>query len=375
MNTIGAILFCLAILLSASCSERDKTLEYQSNTSITDCGCDSLWAASAAKEFVSVLAEATGTDHLVWPGYRLGDASYVLNAGQPDDSTYCLGLWRQGEPLSYLCARDVPNMLTPLYSYYLNYEQPSEIDSKYVETYQNAPDFTAWMNQHQIETAVYMPTDFPKFPFKIPAKTKVQLAIHEAFHIEVMLRKWYTGQGFWPSWDQQPDRLGVQNCYTLNESAQDLIEKEQELLALLIESLLDHKSADAIRLAEEFIGTRQRRFDLLKDVKVQLHDGEYGSCADAEALMEIEEGIADYASWVIMYDIDIADRTELLRRYRAQQKDLFYLTGCMLLHASLLMNEGGDQEIISKLVTAPSLMDGNLFQIFQYKLESYRKMK
>jgi hypothetical protein len=287
----------------------------------------------------------------------------------------CLGMWQKGKAVSFQCSKDVPKMLTPLYSYYLNYQNTIEIDSILFGTYKQAPEFSSWMEKHYVEAAVYMPTEFPNFPFKIPPKTKTQLATHEAFHIDIMLRYWYTNKGFWPKWDEQPDRDGIQSCYAKNDSVQELITNEQETLALLIESLLDNKKSIAIELGNDFLKLRKQRYASLADVRVLLSRDKQGYCKAAEGIMEIEEGIADYASWVKMYDIGVVTREGLLRRYRAKQNEKFYLTGCMLLHASALMNGGKDDEVIEKMVRSKSLEDGSLTGIFEEYFLRYSEDK
>ncbi|MEL6535973.1 MAG: hypothetical protein AAFQ98_11200 [Bacteroidota bacterium] len=365
--------YFLLITLLVGLATCHKVEQGGGKPTFADCGCDSLWADSTTQEFVDLLETTTRSNHPIWKGYPLGDAAFVLYAGLTQDSTHCLGLWKQGEAMAYLCSADIPSMLTPLYSYYLNYPDTLVGDAKLFGTYQNAPIFSAWMEENEVDAAVFMPTDFPKFPFKIPAKVKTQLAIHEAFHIEVTLRKWYTGKGFWPKWDVQPDRAQVQNCYLGDSIAEGLIDREQETLALLVEALLDQDKPEAMRLAEEFLEARQLRYDHLEGTEVSLTEQTQGDCQAGEALMEIEEGIADYASWVKMFDIGTVSREDLLRRYRAKQKDKFYLTGCMLLHASVLMSGGKEMEVISKMVNAPSLEEGSLLTVFKAQLATYRE--
>ena len=355
----------------ASCKNNSNTKNGLRTTFRTDCGCDSLWSNPVAKDFVTILEKTTLSNQQVWKDYALGDGVFVLNAGQVNDTTQCLGLWKKGKAISYICSKDIPKMLTPLYSYYLNYKNIKEIDSTLFGTYKEAPEFSSWMKSNNVEIAVYMPTEFPKFPFKISAKMKTQLAVHEAFHIEVMLRYWYTQKGDWPKWEKQPDRAGVQSCYTESETTQKLIEEEKITLSLLVESLLDNKKTEAILLGNEFIKIREKRYKILKNKQIKLNNDAYGDCNTAEAFMEIEEGIADYASWVKMYDLGVVSRSDLLKRYRANQKDRFYLTGCMLLHTSVLMNDGNDSDIIEKMVNSNSVEEGNLLSIFKEQLIIY----
>lgn len=366
--------FLLVIIISIiSCNKDKKVKPVIEKTALTDCGCDSLWSKKVTKDFVSILETTTKSDYAIWEGYDIRDGVYILNAGKPNDSANCLGIWRQGKNVSYKCSKDVPNMLTPIYSYYLDYKEPYNDEEKLFKTSKNAPDFSNWMKNYGIEAAVYMPTDFPKFPFKIPTKSKAQLAIHETFHVQVMLRKWYTNKGFWPEWDKQPDRKSIQSCYARNDSITKLFEAEQKELVALIEFLLDNDKTKAIQSANKFIAIRENRYSILIDKNIKLNDSKFGDCRIGESFMEVEEGIADYASWVTMYNIGTASKEDLLRRYRAKQKDMFYLSGCMLLHASALMNNGNDKEIILKMVNASSVEEGNLYKLFKGQLELFRK--
>ncbi|MBW1297400.1 hypothetical protein [Aquimarina litoralis] len=370
-TNIQIVLILLSALILMSSNKGKKTSKSTSIREINNCDCDSLWAKKVTKDFVSALQQTTKSDYSIWKDYKIKDGYYVLNAGKSKDSIHCLGLFNNGEAISYKCSKDVPKMLTPLYSYYLNYINRNEEQSPLFETYKEAPEFSTWMRKNSVQSAVYMPTSFPKFPFKIPAKTKAQLAVHEAFHIEVTLRYWFTKKGFWPKWEIQPDRAAVQSCYLENESIIKLIDDEQEFLALTIEALLDKNHKKVLENANQFISRREQRYKNLAHKKIKLGDDTLGDCRIGEAYMEIEEGIADYGSWVAMYNIGTASRQDLLKRYRAKQKDRFYLTGCMLLHASALMANGNDKPIISKMVNAPSVETGNLFTIFKDQLKEY----
>ena len=139
MKQVYYSLLIMAFIWIVSCT---TTRPIPSATSISDCNCDSLWSKPAAKEFVTLLEKTTLTNHPMWKGFNLGDAAFVLNAGSVNDSTHCLCLWKKGKPVSYTCSGDIPDMLTPLYSYYLNYKNARKIDSTYFDTYKNAPEFS-----------------------------------------------------------------------------------------------------------------------------------------------------------------------------------------------------------------------------------------
>lgn len=263
-------------------------------------------------------------------------------------------------------------MLTPIYSYYLHYRGLDSVpDESYFSTAGKAPGFQRWMDSLHIASAVYMPVDFSKLPFTIPALYKVQLAIHEAFHVEVMLRYWYTDIGHWPAWDQQPDRKGVQVCYTYEDSARTAIQRELDTLADMIEALMDGLQQRACTLGHQYLDARTKRYERLQQITVALGNGQPGDCLTAESLMELEEGLADYASWTFLYDRGLAGRDVLLKRYRASQHDHFYLSGNMLMHAILLMSHQPASAIAAKIIGSSSVRSGSLFTLFRETLESY----
>jgi hypothetical protein len=91
---------------------------------------------------------------------------------------------------------------------------------------------------------------------------------------------------------------------------------------------------------------------MLADVRVARADGTPGTCAEAEAIMELEEGIADWASWTVLYDLGLASRESLIRRYRAIQDDAFYLTGAMQLHAVQLMQPDSIADVMVRIAAS-----------------------
>lgn len=369
------IKYFLFISLLHSCllvQSQIKPINIQGFGDKSSCACDSLWKKPDVLEFTQLLERVTSIAKPVWTNYRLTDATFVIDAGRAPNGEYCLGLWRNGKAVSYAQLNETLQLLTPLYSYYLKYKELDTLPNEaYFKTDQNAPGFRKWMQSMNVSSAVYMPMDFSRLPFKMPVLTKVQLAMHEAFHIEVMLKYWYTGKGQWPKWDKQPDRKEVQICYTHEDSDRLLIKKELSVLADMIEALLEKNKMKACSLGHEFLEAREKRYDKLKTVTTKLADNSDGECRTAEALFELEEGLADYGSWTFLYNMGIANKADLLKRYRAFQKDHFYLSGCMLMHAITLMSTETSEEIIDKIVNATTVHDGALLTLFELQLKEY----
>lgn len=361
----------LSIVLNLSC-QRQSDEKQNEPLALPSGGCATTWADSTAMDFVNQLELATKTGHSVWNGYKLGDGAVVLHAGKSADSTECLGLWKSGKVISYTETSEGPKLSTPLYGYYLNFENPKEgYENPLTEISQQPADIRQWLEGYNVRSAVLMPVNFPKFPFKIPALVKTQIAIHEAFHVEVMIRHWYTGRGAWPAWDHQPDRKGLQSCYNTNEEVKLALQEERAKLSNLIEALLDGDKSASCLAGNEFLTQRALRYELLKDVTVNRQDETQCDCQEAENIMELEEGLADYASWTMLYNIGLSSREALLRRYRAIQNEPFYLSGAMLMHAVSLMNNGEVSDIINDIANSSGQDVGAPFPVFEKEFARY----
>lgn len=336
----------------------------------SDCGCEELWSKEAATSFVQILENATREPLNVWGDYYPGQGEIVLNAGLTKDSLHCIGIWKDGKNIAYGCVKDHPRMLTPLFTYYLDYESADPNLRGLTGTRDESPGFNRFMKENGVVSAVYMPVEFPELPFEIPALKKVQLAIHESFHVEVQFPQWMLGEGYWPHWDQQPDRPGVQDCYT-HPVAAAMIRNEMETLAGLLEALLNNEASTACRKGKQYLDMRNQRYDSLRSVTVKLYDQSPGDCRTVESIMEIEEGLADYASWTYLYNASIISKEEILDRYRAKQQDHYYLSGNMLMHAIELMDPSSIHQIIDELVSSPDLQKGNLLYLFEREFGKY----
>jgi hypothetical protein len=228
-----------------------------------------------------------------------------------------------------------------------------------------------WLEQAGIRSAVVLPIEVPNFPIELTTLRKSQLAIHEAFHVEVQAPRWYASTGAWPAWDQQPDRPGVQACYTSSSEVEAALAREREDLVALVTGLLDSDSVRACSAGASFLSQRAARYGMLHDVHVARYDGTAGSCREAEAIMELEEGTADYASWVPLFELGQATRDQLLRRYRAIQQDAFYLTGNMQLHAVRLMYPDSIAAVANRIATSDGPDEGSLTTVLRRALGAY----
>lgn len=323
--------------------------------------CAGLWSTPAASGFVEVLVAATDAPDPVWPGYDLQDASYILHAGDTESGDACLGLWRGGRALGYARLPVTPRLGTLLYGYLLPDAARRSAGTGFPEGRQ-PEELRTWAESLDVERATILPVEVEDFPIELPPLVRAQLALHEGFHVEVQSPHWSGAAANWPTWDRQPERARVQACYTATPEVEAAFAAERESLARMVEALLDGRRSDACRAGAAFLEQRAARYALLDTVVVPGSDGSPGTCATAEAVMELEEGTADYASWTRLFQLGQADRDQLLRRYRAVQRDAFYLTGAMQLHAIELM-EPEEMGPVTERIAGSTTADSGAIQV------------
>lgn len=333
--------------------------------------CAGAWGSEESRALVDALLQATGSDRPVWGSYDLGDGAYVLHAGASETGEACLGLFRDGRAVAYASAPEEPALLTPLYGYYFHAEWQGRAEAPMLERARQPPSIQTWLEELGVESAVLLPVTVPDFPIEMPAIVKAQLAVHEGFHVEVQAPRWWARAGEWPIWDFQPDRAGVTACYTASEEVATILEEEREALVGLVTRLLDGSVAGACDAGAEFLSLRSERYGLLDEVRVGRDEGPAAGCEEAETLMELEEGTADYASWTVLFDLGQVERDQLVRRYRARQDDVFYLTGAMQLHAIQLMSTGGMPAVTRRINASAGPEDGSITSVLSRTLDSY----
>ena len=91
--------------------------------------------------------------------------------------------------------------------------------------------------------------------------------------------------------------------------------------------------------------------------------------------MELEEGLADYGSWTMLYNLGISSREELIQRYGAIQNDPFYLTGAMLMHAIALMYPGDTMDVINEINQSNTVQEGALITLFEREFRQYHGLE
>lgn len=357
------------IVSTLSCTGRDGTQEsdaYSSQSPEPPVECVSAWSSEAASNLVDVLVAATAPGEPVWAQYGLEHGSYVVYAGESIEGGSCLGIWQGGEIKGYGIFSVKPKLLTPLFGYFHPWQGK---DGAALEP--QPPEIKEWFAEIGLETAVIVPVRVEGFPFELSPFQLVQVALHEAFHVEVQMPRWFGSTGAWPVWDQQPDRAALKACYSGDVSIESVFKDERDALVDLISALLDGDRASACNSGEQFLSRRSARYELLGEAHVNDHEGVPGTCEMAEDIMELEEGTADFASWSWLYHLGQTSRSRLLGRYQAQQDERFYQTGAMQLHALMLMDPDGFLQMTEEIALSRTPQEGSPAAVFARKFESF----
>lgn len=331
--------------------------------------CADAWADAAA--FQRGLEEATVSLEPVWGEYRLADGAYVVHAGDTNDGRACLGIIRGGKTTAYWISDTAPTLSTPLYGYHFPWTGNGGPFDGLVESTRQPASIREWLTENEVPSAVIAPFDIEGFPFEIPLDMRVQVIVHEAFHVHVQSPRWLGTDGDWPAWDLQPDRKSVRTCYDADSTVTSLFEDERRALDSLVVGLLDGNRRVACAGADRFLATRQERYVLLDSVAVPDHEGEPLTCRTAETLMELEEGTADYASWSRLFHDGFFERDALLKRYRAIQAEPFYFTGAMQLHAIYLVDPDAFGEAVHEIVQSLDPETGAITRILEERVAAF----
>ena len=285
-----------------------------------------------------------------WPGWKPSDNVTVLVHER------CAAVW-DGGLVDWVELDEDVVWMTPMFAYLL----PEDLEG---------PDFLEATRQPAAvrtaldrEQAVLIPTRSDHWLIRLVVNdtNHLQVAVHEGFHVAVQAPLWAGGEGLWPAWDQQPDRDGLGACYAR-------VASEQEALVRMVEDMLG--GGTGCLAGREFLSARWSRHLALEGTTVTPADGSEGSCWTAEALMELEEGTADYASWVPLHDLGLATDEQLLSRFGATTDEPFYQLGSAQLFAMKRWHGAdGFLELARAQAASASVEEGAIDRLFAQTLE------
>lgn len=127
----------------------------------------------------------------------------------------------------------------------------------------------------------------------------IGMIVHEGFHLFVQQASQSSlasAVGLWPTWVLQPVTSEIPDKCYFNTAKKSLIEDEVALLKqALWEAIVTHDQLISKQYIRQYIDARKTRIEALDGVLVSKGRTAIG-CAEAEAIMEHEEGLPDFVA-------------------------------------------------------------------------------
>lgn len=292
----------------------------------------------------------------VWDDFSVADYPILLVSDTSYKATTpgsaCVAVWRRRAPLAVLELAGRPRMSTPLYGFInLDSAGPKAIagaDGVVRSMQRLAPAGIEQLRAMGITRALLLPAPLEYARIGAlgaalsqmgvdPVRLQADNAVHEGFHLFVQFPAWLdqARRHAWPGWDTQPDRAAMrQRCYAGSPAVAAAFEAEvTELLSTYDATSSDLRERDLIAAyahARRFVAARAARQTLLEGVTVE-QDGRMISCALAEDLMELEEGVAKWVGNATLVRAGLVTREQQRDSYSGPQPDAFYRSGALQL--------------------------------------------
>ncbi len=326
--------------------------------------CVSFFRSSEVVRFTSQMKRLSSISD-IWPGYRPETIPVLVSRNKPEVSN-CVLIFQNGEITHEIVSGENLQFDNGLYFLYL-YQPlggslPADILSVLIKT--------------KIEKAIAYSIDaFPdtagQLDYQIYMKGKMDFhlntVVHEGFHINSIFGAIVGPRPFpWPAWDRQPDRDIGKFCYERDEW-----KKESYALHAAFKLLyLEGNTEMALSAARDFIKMREERYHKLKDVKVpSSHAPEGVSCEEAESIMELEEGGADFVGTAASIELAIVSPYQV-SEHLVDYHDWYYRSGLAQLLLIRKMNKAASLEALQKISTSQNWNQGIFFE-FKTFIESH----
>jgi hypothetical protein len=293
----------------------------------------------------------------VWNGYVPFESAYVFVV--EIDGGWCGVLWSNARTRILALPRE-PRLSTPMYGFHFG--RLSGTDRALRDGWTQPDEIVRVLSDAGADRAVLVPVaPNIKLPFEISDAQLFDLALHEAFHVTAQAPAWLGARGehAWPAWDRpQPDRRALgSTCYQAPAGMTDRSSLERAAAAVL-----DHRDVPAVCAeATAFIAARRARWANLAASTVAAVEGPAMSCEQAEAIMELDEGVADFVAWMTALESGNVTARRVKQRFAADQADVFYLTGAMQLVVLRRLAGSAFADITRDIATSSTWQSGNIF--------------
>jgi hypothetical protein len=223
-----------------------------------------------------------------------------------------------------------------------------------------------------VQQAVFIPVE--GVPLWLGSVEEFDLSVHEAFHVHVQLPAWF---GFdsphrWPAWDRQPDRQSVGPlCYGSADPEKLNTALERAPLIDAAMTVLTTGEMDAVCVnARAFVQARRNRWAALSEVRVPSGtSNESMLCAQAEAIMEMEEGVPDFVAWMTAHALGIVSNDRVRQRFSATMSQPFYVLGAMQLVVLRHLLGAQFPAATAQMASSTSWESGAMFSVLESQVE------
>lgn len=313
--------------------------------------CAAQFASEAFATLTSDLQRLSEVE--AWPGYRLASHDFLFE--WLDGERACVAHWSKGEVVSAEPTPGPMHVMLRYFGFLLTDFANRPLDQRLGGLFVGdvAPHVITSLRQQDANAALVwvMNPDADGLDAS-PESTlpRLFLLAHESVHVHLQFARMFAGDEryTYPAWAVQPDRPAlIERCFE-NELGRALHDAELAANALGVSAAL--RGEDPTPHAREFISARLRRYQALEGVVVPGQNGAEHSCAQAEAIWELEEGGADYIALRSMLEagIDEAEAFAVDRVTGRTSGDAdFYFTGA----GQLLMLWRADPDAMSARLT------------------------
>lgn len=299
-----------------------------------------------------------------WSSHDPEDFVTVLFAEA--DSDTC-ALIHRGTVQAYGTLSAPPNLLTPLFGYQLPWTTGPDWVQPLADAAVQGDELRDWLAGHGVERATLLPAhEVTDAGFGVSALSHLQIAVHEGFHVDVQMPAWFgEAEHPWPAWDQQPARAQLAACYVD-------VAVEQAALADAVDAAWSGDPEEALDAYASFLSLRTARRADLAAVTVDGADGAPLPCVEAEAILELEEGLAEYAGWAMLRDAGQATDADVLASLRATTAEPFYRLGAGQALLALALDPEGFSAWVQAIAGSDSAAAGSVESVTRARLDALR---
>lgn len=204
--------------------------------------------------------------------------------------------------------------------------------------------------------------------FASPTSFRFRTALHESFRLNVQFPAWFNqpSRYHWPQWESLPARKKVlSDCYRHDQRVAAAHKAEQ---AALLEAFdLVNKRVwrgNILKAGLKFIEERRKRYALLAEVRMPSTAGIKIGCEEAEAVMELGEGVGSFVGYAAAIELGLMDDSQIRRHYIAPLKEAYFETGSLQLLVLKRLLPAAAMRQLTQRISASKDYRGGVFGAF-----------